>query len=186
MELVYVGGGHGVGKTTILKELSTSIQSHKNECCIVYGSQLVAQIAKYKFGFNWSTELGISRQTQKIENVREYAVEYLAKLPHKLVILDSHYVEMSSGTARCIVSDQLKKLINTHILIEAPPELILRRRIMDTTKTRDIDINMLRKEVDSEKKTAISISTETCKPLYILQNIEPVETSKKLFSILRM
>src|SRR5947209_8175486 len=122
MRLIHVAGAKGVGKSSILSQLSLSTRIDYS-IKLISISHLLFNTAPNNFGLQW-TALTDEQKCQ----VRENVVTNILSLPYDIVIMDSHYIEMEEGSSKCIVSPGIETFIDCHILIEAYPEIILERR----------------------------------------------------------
>lgn len=169
MKLIHVGGARGVGKTTVLSRLSSA------DIKVVSLSSLLQYLAKRDFKKEW-------RDTYNDERImlRKNAVLEISKINDKLVILDSHYVDVAKGYPVTIFPQELIEMVFCHIIIEAPPASILSRRIADKKVSRVLALKTIEMEVQSERVVAIEIAKTNSAIFHLIENFNVDRASKEI------
>lgn len=104
---------------------------------------------------------------------------------HSLMLLDSHYIDVIDAKIVPILPVEFAKVIDAHVIIEANPKLILRRRVLDGSRTRSIRLVDIRKEMLAECDEARRVATENGKRFYSVQNRVPEDAANTLIYLLR-
>ncbi len=180
MEIVYVGGAHGIGKTTILKKLEQKISIVGEDYCVVYTSQIVVNIAKQTYGLNW-----VNLNTVDKDRVRSKAIESIVSMQHNVLVLDSHYIDIDHKVVKIIVPEQLKPLISLYVLIDVPDNILFWRRYNDYARNRECDLDLINLELTAERAAAIELAKERSKTLNVIINEDYERAANELFSLLR-
>ncbi len=170
----------GCGKTTLLKYVKERFGDNNLE--IVHGSEVIFNISNKVFGAEWSQLNEFKRR-----EVREYAVrQILAQTESKkIIIIDGHYIEMLDGQIYEILPEELKKNIKYHVIVEAPVELVQARRISDLSKSRDIDIDLIKREMKAEREVAQKTAWESNSRVQVVENLDLDKAANTFIDLLR-
>lgn len=179
MKIVHLGGTKGVGKTTLINGLSHSLTPGFTLKAITVSSFLF-ELARKKFKQEWS-EL----EPNERAILREILGQEIVKFNDDATILDSHYVDIIEGTPVSIMPPGIKDIIDVHIVLEASASRILARRRKDQSfRRRDLSLSAIRTETDAERTEAIRLAADFEKPLYIVDNIEVSQSTRRILSII--
>lgn len=176
--LIHVGGAKGVGKTTIFKQ---GISLPEHDIKTIQMSYLLNEFGKLEFGLKW-----VNLNSAQRIYIREKGIKYILSLRDDAVLLDSHYIDINNNGVEPIMPKELQKLIDIHIIIESSPDEILKRRLNDLNRERSYDINLIEKEIASERNVAMEIANNFKKPIYIIKNESINKTVSEIISIVKM
>jgi len=181
MNIVHVGGAKGVGKTTALKELRNELRK-PSEIAVLFTSQEFNNLATLRYG----KTLG-ELQINQMKLVQEMFMHNVQKMLQKVVLLDSHYIDMTpTGIVIPLLQKQIWNDLTYHVILEANPEIILQRRVSDATRERQLDIELIVKEIKAERDEAYKIANETGTRILVLTNCNtPTEAKDAIKNILR-
>ncbi|MDD3191064.1 MAG: ATP-binding protein [Candidatus Pacebacteria bacterium] len=171
---MHVGGAQGAGKTTILKKYTIS---PKYPTCVISLSMLLNSMGIEEFDSRW-----ISLNEKQKKFIRKKAVSYIMSLDgYRLVILDSHYVDMTDNVKKSVMPASFRGRVDIHVVIETKDNEILKRRLNDNSRKRVCDIDAIEAESLAEKEEAATIAKEYLKPVYIITN-NSIEEATELFA----
>jgi len=133
MAIIVVAGVPGVGKTSVLEEASKRLGMN----VVVFGT-VMFEIAKERGLVQHRDEIRkLPSEVQR--ELQEEAAERIRKMEN--VIVDTHMlIKTPAGFLPGLPFSVLQKLSPSKIvLIEADPQEILRRRLKDATRVRDME-----------------------------------------------
>lgn len=147
MKLVLFGGVQGVGKTTLLSWLE---EKYSGQLVVLDAGEL---FRRYAYG---------NRKTKTAEEVEELIMNTILGVPsYSVVVVHWHYavrrpegyIPQVSFSRLARISRSGKIVRATLLLVEAPAESILRRRITDREeKTRLLSLAAIRQEMGKEEE----------------------------------
>lgn len=161
-KIIHVGGAKGVGKSTILHELEIH---NKKEIAVIYTSRFLYELCRKEYCKPLS-EL----KKEEVRRLQEITMTVAKQLPHRVVLFDSHYVDLSGGKIIELTPEHHKKEFVMHILLEADILSILQRRVNDSARVRELDLKMIALEMFAERKAAFQIASENNAKVYIVKN----------------
>jgi adenylate kinase len=168
---VIIVGVPGVGKSTIISNVTETFQNiGTTVCTVVFGSVMFKEAKK--LGINDRDQLrklSIDLQ-QKLQNM---AANHISNLKESIVIVDTHlFIKTPSGYYPGLPMNLILKLNpDILILITANSEEILRRRENDNTRSRDkISDNEIKRDIDVSLSMISSLSILTGAPFEIIYN----------------
>ena len=146
-------GPRGVGKTTGLQHLYC-IRLNGRDVSLIHMSQLLNTISRERFGV-FLAELESDLKLV----VRKECASTVSLLSCNPLILDTHYVEMvTGGRVEILISEESKSLITAQIFVQASPNVVLSRRLADSSgRARSVNIGEIEIEIRKEKELAFSI-----------------------------
>ncbi len=189
---IIITGIPGVGKTTVLNELSKLAEQEKKKLQVFnYGFVMVeaAQLEGLKIERDTLRQAPLNIQ-QRLQ--AKAATEIVNRSSNvDIMIIDTHMiVKTDKGYWPGLPLTVLEKLDpDLLFLIETEPEEILSRRTKDKTRTRD---QVLTKEIKEElafsRFVAASCSTLTGAPVMILNNLqgEQLKVAKEILNIIKL
>ena len=143
-EILAVGGAKGVGKTTALKELQKSPQTQ-----VVYVS---AELNRFSLTKN-SKRLSALHISERDEVRKEYGeglAEKLTKSSDNKVYVDLHYTDIREDPDKILHPALFLSIVNYFIIMTADLEVIHERRSAGTTRKRELNLEKIKTEQDSE------------------------------------
>lgn len=174
---MHVGGAQGAGKTTILKKYMIS---PKHSTCLISLSTLLNSMGIEEFDSRW-----FSLNVKQKKFIREKAISYIMSLDdYRLLILDSHYVDMADNVKKSIMPVYFMGRVDVHVVIESKENEILKRRLSDNSRKRICDIDAILLESLAEKEEAAIIAKEYQKPLYIIPNNNIEEATEFFINVI--
>lgn len=179
VSVVFIGGAQGTGKTTILRKLEERLPA--NTVSVMYTGELIFAMCASTFAIPWDV---LNKESKIV--VRNGVIKQITALKSKVTIIDGHYVELNGNEFGAIVPEDLAKLVSSHIIIEAQQEQVLERRSLDNSKKRNsINIELIRREQEAERKEAESIALKNGVGFHLIEN-NSVETAvNDLLALLR-
>jgi adenylate kinase len=168
---VIIVGVPGVGKSTIISNVTETFQNIGTTVCTVVFGSVMFEEAK-KLGINDRDQLrklSIDLQ-QKLQNM---AANHISNLKESIVIVDTHlFIKTPSGYYPGLPMNLILKLNpDILILITANSEEIRRRRENDNTRSRDkISDNEIKRDIDVSLSMISSLSILTGAPFEIIYN----------------
>jgi len=157
-------GVRGVGKSTVLKDVIEG----DIDMCFTSGSDILQEMMGETYSqFEYLPEEEKYAYRLKIRDVLHKSQEQ----EKKDLLVDSHLTvyNLKTGEIDVIFTHRDYDFYTDIILLDASPELILRHRKRDTKKERIADLNIIRKELDFERKMAKEISEEYGIRLHLIQ-----------------
>ena len=189
---IIVTGIPGVGKTTVLNELSKLVEPEKKKLQVFNYGFIMLEVAKLeglKIERDMLRQVPLNIQQRLQANA---AIEIVNRSSNVgIMIIDTHMiVKTCNGYWPGLPLTVLEKLRpNLLFLIETEPEEILSRRTKDKTRTRN---QVLTKEIKEElafsRFVAASCSTLTGAPVIILKNPqgEQLKVAKEILNIIKL
>ena len=187
---IILTGIPGVGKTTILNELQKLAKEKGIKLTVLnYGTVMKNELFK-KYGRKIGRD-EIRRQQISIQKkIQNRAAQILArKTKSPITIIDTHmFIKTKTGLWSGLPESVLSRLKpSLMVLVEAPPEEIVRRRRSDATRMRD-DFAMEEVEFDLEwsRATASACAVHTGAPVKIICNQagKQREAAEELFKLI--
>jgi adenylate kinase len=156
-KLFMIGGAKGVGKSSLLSEISTELAMEKIETGnIVHG---------------------YVNKGLPFEGLNDYITQEIYSRECDNLILDTHYVSYNKGAkefGRGLKTENLEKLAEKFdiypCLVEISLDKLEQRRKNDDKKQRILDASHIAKEVESTRKIYQSYLSEINKESFILTN----------------
>ncbi|MDD2781483.1 AAA family ATPase [Sulfuricurvum sp.] len=168
-QVIFMGGIHGVGKSTLCKKLQNDFN-----ILSMTASQLIKEVSEKEEGKNKFVKNIDTNQHKLIKQIKKYTLD-------GYFILDGHFTLLDKKRNIKKIEANVFRQMNLHlmILIDLEPEIIVNR-----LKQRDnivYDIDLIRQMRDEEILHAKSISQELGIPLYIIES-NKYENLKEIFS----
>lgn len=158
--LIAIGGAKGVGKTFLTK----TVKDRFDYIDVFNYGQILKRVGTSTYATDFEN-LPISLKIQ----LRKKAANYILNSWKRIGILDLHYGEFETGRYECVIPPELRANLNGLVLLTAPYEDILKRRINDS-KTRIKNLKDIRRNVKGEYKIAKKLSIELKLKLNIIKN----------------
>jgi adenylate kinase len=174
MEIVHVGGAKGVGKSSVLRELRKDLKAQDTRIEVLSASREYDKLSRTIY-----EKPLVDLTTQEILAIQKTFMQNVKDMPYNIIVLDSHYVDMSANGAIPLLQRSIWPDFACHIVIETDPEVVLHRRILDQTRKRQLDIATIAVEIEAERTEAQAISRETGKRTYILRTLDTLDESKE-------
>ncbi len=186
---IILTGIPGVGKTTILNELQNIASERGIRLTVLNYGTVMNELLK-KYGRKISRD-AIRRQEISIQRkIQDRAAQILArKARSPTTIIDTHmFIRTKTGLWSGLPEKVLSRLKpSLMVLVEAPPEEIVKRRRLDATRVRD-DYAAEEVEFDLEwsRATASACAVYTGAPVKIIFNQagKQREAAEELFKLI--
>jgi len=186
---IILTGIPGVGKTTILNELQNIARERGIKLTLLNYGTVMNELLK-KYGRKISRD-AIRRQEISIQKkIQDRAAQILArKARSPITIIDTHmFIRTRTGLWSGLPEKVLSRLKpSLMVLVEAPPEEIVKRRRSDATRMRD-DFAAKEVEFDLEwsRATASACAVSTGAPVKIIcnQTGKQREAAEELFKLM--
>jgi adenylate kinase len=169
MQKVVFVGVPGVGKTTVIEKVRSSLSDGK---VVNFGSVMLEHAIRKKI-VNHRDELR-KLPVEKQRKLQEEAARIISNMRGR-VLVDTHlFIRTNEGFWPGLPLNVSTLLKPTHlILIEAEPEEIARRRQADKTRYRDIvSLDEIREELFFARVFLAVCSNVTGAPMFIVRNRE--------------
>ena len=146
-------GVRGVGKTTLVRSVLPRLPLVDH----VVGSAVLRELAGDAFArfdhLSPDVKDGYRRQAivwMEARQARE----------GRTILCDGHtsLLDESTGRVSAVFTKEDCRFFRELILVEAPLEVILARRVGDSTKRRNLDRSVIEAEIDGERETAARIA----------------------------
>ncbi len=161
-KLAIIGGIAGVGKTTVLNIFYEKLKSKGTDFDVfVYGTVMLEEAQKA--GIKDRDEMRKLPYERQVE-LQKLAAERIASSKAFLKVVDTHFhIPTPFGYLPGIPMYIASILKPTHLfLITAPPELIIKRRMNDQTRKREIiPLEKVKEEIEYSRMYMISLSNIT-------------------------
>jgi Archaeal adenylate kinase len=161
-KLAIIGGIAGVGKTTVLNIFYEKLKAKNVDFeTFVYGTVMLDEAQK--LGVNDRDEMRNLPYEKQVE-LQKSAAKRIASSKSFLKVVDTHFqIPTPFGYLPGIPMHVAKILKPTHLfLITAPAELIIKRRMNDPTRKREIiPLEKVEEEIEYSRMYMISISNIT-------------------------
>jgi len=172
---VIVTGIPGVGKTTVLSELETQAKARGLRLRVVTFGTVLTELLR-KSGRDIERDKMRRESIELQRKLQDQAATEIAKMKNdEILVVDTHmFIKTSSGLWAGLPENVLTKLEpDLLVLIEAPPEEIVRRRINDRNRTRDLGAREdVRFDLAWSRSTASACSLLTGAPVKVIRNEE--------------
>ena len=165
---VVVLGIPGVGKSTIVQKLGSSIKGSK---VVTFGTVMLDEGIRRK----WVKDRDQLRRltVDKQKQLQKLAATTISKMKERVVVVDTHlFIRTKEGFWPGIPFEVARALKPTHlILVEATPSEIASRRSTDKTRYRDsITEASLTEEMSLARSFLTVCSTLTGAPMLVVSN----------------
>lgn len=174
-EILAVGGAKGVGKTTVLKHLQ-ELSQHQ----VVYVSSKLNSFSLAKHSRRLR-ELDVPKRDDVRKEYGEILAERLAKNSSNRVYVDLHYTDIREDPDKVLHPALFLSIINCFVIMTADLEVIQARRLADETRTRELNLEKIKAEQDSELNCATKLAASYSKPLVQVNAALPIP---KIISLL--
>lgn len=172
-------GVRGVGKTTLVRSVLPRLPSVDH----VVGSAVLRELAGDAFA-------RFDHLPPEVKNAyRRQAIAWMEDRQareRKTILCDGHtsLLDESTGRVNAVFTEEDCGFFRELILLEAPLEVILARRMGDTTKRRILDRSAIEAEIDGERETAARIAREWGLTLHRLPAITDASAANRFVEIL--
>ena len=181
MNIVHVGGAKGVGKTSVLQELRKDLRESNSNIEVLFTSVEFGNLSTVRYGKTLA-----NLQTEERNAIQKEFMFNVKNMSFNIIILDSHYVDVTPKGIIPLLQKEVWSDFTCHIILEADPQTILRQRISDTKRKRQLDIKRISMEIEAERNQAYIISKETGATTYVLNSHGTLkETKEAIKDILR-
>jgi len=143
-EILAVGGAKGVGKTTALKGLQELSPAQ-----VIYVSAELNRFSLTKHSKRLS-ELDIPKRDEVRKEYGEGLAERLIKSSDNKVYVDLHYTDIREDPDKILHPALFLSIVNYFIIMTADLEVIHERRSAGTTRKRELNLEKIKTEQDSE------------------------------------
>jgi adenylate kinase len=132
--VVSVPGG---GKSTVLKYVKKKIPEAK----IVTAGDIFLEIASKKYGIKDRDELRKKLTLEQQREIQEKVARKIAKMKEKILLINTHVTIKTPYGYFHALSEKTMKIMKPDmiILLEFDPKDVLKRRLSDKTRKRDIE-----------------------------------------------
>ena len=157
-------GVRGVGKTTLLKEIDEQLP----EIVSISGSDILQDLMGKAYDqFEFLPEKEKYFHRLKLNEVR-WEIQDAAG---KDMLVDCHLTvyNLKTGEIDMIFTHKDFEFFTELILLHSTPENILTHRKRDTTKERIVELDIIKRELDFERKMALKITKDYGIKLHIVQ-----------------
>jgi adenylate kinase len=189
-KVIVVTGIPGVGKTTVLKEVSNLIGKNEKEIGFVTYSSIMIEIATEEgYIVNRDDLRHLSIKTQK--TLQQKAAKKIAEISKdkKIQVIDTHMIIRTDLGYWVGLPQNVLEIIkpDLFVLIEAEPNEILSRRRKDDSRSRDEVLQSeINEEIDYSRSVAATCATFTGSPIKCFKNPqgEQVKAAKHLMDLI--
>lgn len=188
--VVIVSGLPGVGKTTVVDKAIEMLRGEGFRVGIVNYGTVMLETAKQLGWVEHRDEMRKLKVSQQLDLQKE-AAKKISELSREydILLVDTHlFISTPRGKWPGLSVNNLDYLsIAQIIVVEASPDEILKRRMSDKSRYRDIaDVESLREDIIYNRMLAASLSVQTSCPVAYIQNREgrADEAARDLYSIL--
>ena len=188
--VVIVSGLPGVGKTTVVDMAIDMLEKEGVRIGIVNYGTVMLEAAKELGLVSHRDEMRKLKVSQQLALQRE-AAKKISEISqnYDVLLVDTHlFISTPRGKWPGLSINNLEYLdIAQIIVIEASPQEILKRRMTDTSRYRDMaDEEALKEDIEYNRMLAATLSIYTsCPVAYILNNEGKADVAaKKLYEIL--
>ena len=167
---VVVVGIPGVGKSTIVDRVVANYPGAK---LVNFGTIMFERALALKWAKNRDEMRKMPVEKQK--RLQKAAATKIARMGEKVVIVDTHlFIRTNEGFWPGLPFEVVRAMKPTHlILVVAKPEEILKRRVADSTRSRDsLTVESLKEEIGLARNFLTVSSTLTGAPMLIVSNDE--------------
>lgn len=172
-------GVRGVGKTTLVRTVLPRLPSVDH----VVGSAVLRELAGAEFArFDHLPPEVKHRYRVRAINWMEDRQSQIGRT----ILCDGHtsLLDESTGRVEAVFTDEDCRFFRELILVEAPLEVVLERRLGDRTKRRSLERSVIEAELDAERTTATRIARERGLTLHRLPAITEPSASDRLVELL--
>ncbi|MDL2260931.1 AAA family ATPase [Methanimicrococcus sp. OttesenSCG-928-J09] len=157
-------GTRGVGKSTLVQKVKDEFSS----IIFTAGSDILKEMmgGEYK-NFEYLPENEKSQLRFELnQNLRKMQQE-----SQKDIFVDAHLTvcNLKTGIIENIFTENEIEFYTDIVLLDSTPEKVLENRRKDTTKERILDLDLISKELEFEKKEAIKVCSDYNLKLHIIK-----------------
>ena len=182
--LIFLGGAHSVGKSTVLNELrrKESIDSIN----IVSMSDTIHKASMERY----SKSIVELNQDPILRDKLQYAIiSSLKELQYSFTILDGHYIAtdpVGPISANYNTNENYMIRFNAQVVLTAKPETILARRLVKNQGIWSTSIESIRSEQEMEISESKRIGSIFNTPVYVIDNDDAgaKDTAEKIWKIM--
>lgn len=172
-------GVRGVGKTTLIRSLLPALP-HVD---YIVGSAVLRELAGADFARFDHLPPAVKR------DYRERAIDWMEarqRREGRLLLCDGHtsLLDESTGQVGKVFTDRDCAFFRELILLEAPAEVILARRLGDPTKRRSLDPRVIEAELAGEWETCHHIRARWAMDLHQLPPATDPQVARALLEVL--
>lgn len=173
-------GVRGVGKTTLIR----SIVDELPHVDYIIGSSLLRQFAGDDFARFDHLPHEVKHAYR--ERVIEWMVERQAR-EGRHILCDGHtaLLDESTGEVGPVFTERDCRFYDELMLLDAPMEVILDRRLRDTTKRRSTDPKIIAEELSAERSTCRQIAERWGMRLHVLPPNVGSQARDRMLELLR-
>lgn len=144
---IIVASVPGAGKTTILNIVKEKLSGAK----IVHAGDMFLELSKKKLKVEDRDELRKKLTMEQQRKFQEIVAEKISKMKGKIILIDTHVsIKIPEGYFPALSEKAVKKLKpDLIVVLEFNPEEIIRRRMNDPSRNRDLESE---KEIEEHQK----------------------------------
>ena len=131
----------------------------------------------------------INAEAPLAQSIQIEIIKRVKTSPAQVALLDGHYLSQDGKSMTPIYRTDLADysgLLSAHIVVTAPPEMILERRLNDEDCGRNLDIGLIKTEQDGEIGEAKRIGKLYDTPVYVIENVDMKRTVADFRSLLHV
>jgi len=186
---IFVGGCHGVGKSTVLRTLLSS-DSNGVSIEVISMSKALDELARQR---NLGSIAELNKNDLARKSLQKELISSLRKSNSNFVILDGHFLNIArDGTiidTNYSVNGEYAIHFDAIVVIVAEPAIIRERRIKNSQNLWSTDIDKIEAEQKGEISEAKKIGNASNTPVYIIENTDlplAVKSFKEILYTLAM
>ena len=183
-KLLFLGGSHSVGKSTVLNELRRMEDGDTISINIVSMSNTLHKTSMDRYS---KSIVELNHDPILRDELQYSIVSSLKGLDYSFTILDGHYIATSpEGPIGANYNTNEGYLIrfDAQVVLTAKPETILARRLGKNQRMWPTDIEPIRREQEMEIAEAKRIGAIFNTPVYVIENIEVKDTAEKIWKLM--
>jgi adenylate kinase len=169
-KIIFVGGCHGVGKSTLLSALSRS-DSDGASIKVISMSRTLDELARQR---NLGSIVELNKNDLARKSLQAELISLLRKSSSEFVILDGHFLNIAQdGTiidTNYTVNGEHVIHFDAIVVIVAEPAIIRERRIKNGQNLWSTNIDKIDAEQKGEITEAKRIGNASNTPVYIIEN----------------
>ena len=148
-------GVKGIGKTTLIDAIRNRVTNVE----FIIGSEILRKIVGTEFQ-NFDAFPEEKKEFFRKEGIKEF--KKIQKKTGKDILVDGHVILYNPiiDKIEIVFTKDDSELYSDIILYETSAETVFDRRSKDTKKKRILDIDIIKEEINEEKKNALLISNE--------------------------
>jgi adenylate kinase len=162
--VVSVPGG---GKSTILERVKMKLPQVK----IIVAGDIFLKIARKKYGIKNRDDLRKKLTLDQQKEIQEIVANKISKIKGKIVLINTHVTLKTPYGYFFALSEKTMKIIKPDliVLLEFNPTDVLKRRLVDKKRKRDIEsLEAIEEHQTINRNTALDVASESECPVKII------------------